>query len=163
MPVSSYRAMLIATAAILFPATAASAQTLDEFAACAGIEADAARLACYDGLGAQLSLSADERRALTIAKAQEEFGLPAERRKDRAERLKIDHTVNAAITALGGGSGGQMIVTLDNGQVWRITSSGRLQQFLKPGMAVTISEGPISGYRLRTDAINGMETVRRID
>lgn len=163
MPVSSYHAALTIAAALLGSATAASAQTLDEFAACAGIEADAARLACYDKLGAQLAMSADERRAQAVAKAEEEFGLPAERRKDRAERLKIDHTVNATVAALGGGSGGQMIVTLDNGQVWRITSSGRLQQFLKPGMPVTISEGPISGYRLRTEAINGMETVRRID
>ncbi|MEZ5743422.1 MAG: hypothetical protein R3D89_06775 [Sphingomonadaceae bacterium] len=140
---------------------AAEAQVPDEYKACVTIDADADRLACYDAATGRARMSDAELEQVARKEAAENFGLPPERQQKYRKRFDFDTEVKSEIASLGS-SGTRQTVTLANGQVWVITSGGRMQQFLKPGMPVSISEGAISGYRLKSDRINGMETVRRI-
>jgi len=145
----------IAGAPIVRAQPAGAAPTLEE---CRAIQDGQARLACYDGLAAApppRPAAQEEPRQ----RQERNFGL-AEERKPRAERAEVDE-LRAKIAAVRPGASGK-VVELDNGQVWRITSSGRLQDWLEEGQTVTISRGTLSGYRLRADKVTGMETVRRV-
>ena len=56
-----------------------------------------------------------------------------------------------------------MVVRLDNGQSWRMTSQNNIYDWVRPGQSVTIRRGVPSGFRLHVEGLQGMETVRRLN
>lgn len=98
-------------AALLLVATGAGANSItNQLKGCASLEKDSERLACYDAL----SRSLDER-------AEENFGREQERIAEEAPdsiKAKVDRIQEAAY--------GKLVITLDNGQVWRQNDSTRV-------------------------------------
>jgi hypothetical protein len=119
-------------------ASAASKSDLaDRLAACAREADDAARLACYDRL------------AKPAAAPELVSAAPASERIDR---------LNATVTAITKRARGELVVTLDNGQLWLQKDSEYVP--LKTGEQITILAGALGSYRLITAAGRAMAVTR---
>jgi len=80
----------------------------------------------------------------TTLSPEERFG----RRKDPQEEKKDQLTeLTASVTALGAKPHGELVITLDNGQVWTEIAPGSKIR-LKPGDSVTIEAGTLGSFIL---------------
>jgi len=166
--------------AIMATAPLAGAQGHD----CAKLDDDAARLACYDAAsgravaaGAAVAVPASGAPAQSAGSGEAapaaaapasptaEFGLTGaailarDPEKAAAEERKPT-AIEATVTALGQQKGGQLVLTLDNGQVW-IQSEAGLNSRVRVGDQVTIRKAAFSSFVLVTPGGVGMK-VRRI-
>ena len=94
-----------------------------------------------------------------IKREREQAGLPRQSDEERAERTAEATIVDFAYTSLN-----DLIVFLDNGQIWRQKVSDRNKIRLRKGKTytVTLSDGAISGYRMRINEIKRLVLVERI-
>ena len=136
---------------------------------------DVQRLACYDQLFPRRLISAPQARtqpatspAVAPASPQQRpapdpaFGLTEAQRNAAAgnsEQSKINESISATVTDLRQTSGGEFILTLDNGQIWRQVD---LESWAPPqkGDRVTIRRGVLGSFMLVT-ANNLATHVRR--
>jgi len=144
--------------AIMATAPLAGAQGHD----CAKLADDVARLACYDAaFGRAVAAPA----AAAPASPAAEFGLTGaailarDPEKAAAEERKPT-AIEATVAALDQQKGGQLVLTLDNGQVW-IQSEAGLNSRVRVGDQVTIRNAAFSSFVLVTPGGVGMK-VRRI-
>jgi len=92
-------------------ATGANADSLSgQLQGCATIAADSERLACYDTLSKTLD-----------GRAEQNFG---QERKRIAE--EAPDSIEATIAGIQEAAYGKLLITLDNGQVWRQNDSARV-------------------------------------
>jgi hypothetical protein len=70
--------------------------------------------------------------------------------KERPKTAEAEQVLHARIAALRQINPDTVLVTLDNGQVWRHEDT-RLGAFLREGDAVTLSKGSLGSYRLTRD------------
>lgn len=143
------------------PAKAAE-RTTDAMLACADESDDAQRLRCFDAVVANMRKAPPP--AATVAAAppaaappaaapqpaaptvtpEQKFGARGEIKPDRHEDLT---ELNATVTALGAKPHGELIVTLDNGQVWaEIAANSRVK--VKVGDTVKIERGALGSFSL---------------
>lgn len=115
-----------------------------ELRSCLGIERNTERLACFDrGVAAILGDGA------AAPSVESSFGLVASApradavRAASAEDLK---SVRGKVVDLKTGNDGSVLVTLDNGQVWRQISGGLL--LLKAGDDVTINRAAMGSFQM---------------
>jgi len=137
------------------PANAAE-RTTAAMLACADESDDAQRLRCFDAVVANLRkappaataaaapAAAAPVAAAPAATAEQKFGARGDIKPDRHEDLS---EINATVTALGAKPHGELIVTLDNGQVWaEIATNSKIK--LKSGDTVKIERGAFGSYTL---------------
>lgn len=161
------RCVIAAAFAVLVSATGlapakAAENTTEALLACADESDDARRLRCFDAVvagsrkapAAPATTAAAAQAALppaatppaaTAATAPEAgFGARGDIKPDRHEELK---ELTATVTALGAKAHGELIVTLDNGQVWaEIAPNSKIK--VKTGETVKIKRGALGSFSL---------------
>ncbi|HKS58359.1 MAG TPA: hypothetical protein VJS12_23885 [Steroidobacteraceae bacterium] len=147
------------------PAKAAE-RTTEAVLACADEADDAQRLRCFDAVVANMrkapppaatvaaappaaaspaapAAAAPQPAAGTVT-AEQKFGARGDIKPDRHEDLS---ELNGTVSALGAKPHGELIVTLDNGQVWaEIATNSRVK--LKVGDTVKIERGALGSFLL---------------
>jgi hypothetical protein len=136
----------------------AADRTTDALLTCANESDDAQRLRCFDAVVANLREApaaqassaaapppaAASQPAASAPTAEQRFGARGDITPDRHDRID---ELTGTVTALGAKPHGELIVTLDNGQVWaEITSGSRVK--LKTGDRVKIERGAMGSYTL---------------
>jgi hypothetical protein len=137
-------ALMIAAAAP--PAFAADDDLAQRIAACAREPDDARRLACFDGAAAPKAVAAPK------VDATATFGvhgseLARSRDDGNPESEAAPKRISAKVTAIEKRARGELVVTLDNGQVWAQKESGAYFP-LKVGDPVAILAGTLGSFRL---------------
>jgi hypothetical protein len=138
----------------------ASEHTSEALFACAGESDDVQRLRCFDAVVANLrkappaaatvaapaaaSPAPAPRPAAPAATPEQKFGARGDIKPERHEDLS---ELSATVTALGTKPHGELIVTLDNGQVWAEIVTGSKVK-LKTGDTVKIERGALGSYSL---------------
>jgi hypothetical protein len=156
--------LLLAMAASLVtagPARAAEPAAKAEFLACATEKDDTRRLACFDA-AVDRAQSAPANPAPAVAAAplsqEEKFGLRGELKQEKAQKvpeLQELEQLQAQVTKVSTKPHGELVVTLENGQVWTEiqTNSGAR---VKAGDRVAIKAGALGSFLLV--APNGRST-----
>jgi hypothetical protein len=143
------------------PARAAVPATTAGFLACAAEKDDARRLACFDAAAAQTQAAAGTTLPAVAAaplSQEEKFGLRGELKQEKAQKvpeLQELEQLQAQVTRVSSKPHGELVVTLENGQVWaeiRPNSGARV----KAGDRVTIKPGALGSFLLV--ASNGRST-----
>jgi len=128
-----------------------------DFLACAGEKEDARRLACFDAavVRAQLPGASRAGNAAPAAVAgplskEEKFGLRGDLKQEKAKvalELAEIQELKARVTQVAVKPHGELVLTLDNGQVWyEIQTSSGIR--VKSGDQVTIKSGALGSYSL---------------
>lgn len=138
-------------------AATAGAQEATGLLSCAAEENDTMRLGCYDREIARLMKD-----GMTIpvvaaridqAALVDEFGMRGEILRKTMEKRQRDNPrlekLDATVIKLSTGTGGRLIVDLDNGQQWEQTQ-GKTVQFLKVGDEVHFTRGTLGSFFLTT-------------
>lgn len=121
--------------------TAASAEEYpDPFAAyakCAAIDADAERLACFDGLRPTMAVAAGdaESQAQLASKRADAFGAEKFAEEDEIEDIEKLSEIHSAVAKIELMEDRRLKVTLENGQVWRQKPDDRIVPAPKEGVA----------------------------
>lgn len=156
--------LVIAMAAALVtagPARAAAPATTADFLACAAEKDDARRLACFDA-AVDRTRTAPANSAPAVVAAplsqEEKFGLRGELKQEKAQKvpeLQELEQLQAQVTKVSTKPHGELVVTLENGQVWTEiqTNSGAR---VKAGDRVAIKAGALGSFLLV--APNGRST-----
>ncbi|HEY0683964.1 MAG TPA: hypothetical protein VGD45_16650 [Steroidobacter sp.] len=151
--------IVLATAMVVTLQAANAAERLDaeRVVACADERDDARRLACYDD-----AVAAAKRSGAPVSPApapamnsKNEFGVTgsavARQRSDEQQEQTRDkeaiESLTAVVTAVWSKPHGELVITLDNGQVW---AQKRKERYFaaKPGDKVTIDAGMLGSYRM---------------
>ena len=161
------RVSLISIAALAVPLQTQAdepASTQDVYA-CAALETDADRLACYDTAVGRLKAAEDAGEVATVTRAEVEqvkrdsfgFSIPSLPKlalpklggsDDDGEINEIQQAVVSART----NSYKKVIITLDNGQVWEQTDGTRI--FIskkKPPQTATIKSAAMGSFKMKLD------------
>jgi len=143
------RAVAAAFALTLLAGTAVAQEGVGSHA-CASVVEDSARLACYDAAFGRPAAGAAPAR-VPVAKAREEFGLTeAEKRaRDPAKAEAHPESITGRVASVGRRPGGELLVTLSDGQVWTQVEAGT-NVFLKEGDEITIRKAALGSYLLVT-------------
>jgi hypothetical protein len=162
--------VLLSLAAWSFAASAGSDEAARQ---CAGVSDDRARLACYDGIfskpaaadrdsapavpasgaaRAETAVSSTPAAATAAAASspQDDFGLSdtAKRARDpeKAKEL-IPQSMSEKVASVGRRPTGELVVTLDNGQVWVQIETTTMAR-ISAGDTVTIRKAALGSYQL---------------
>ncbi len=143
--------------AAAYPARASAAAA--DFLACAGEKDDARRLACFDAavIRARNPASSPAGNAAPAATAapvavplskEEKFGLRGDLKQEKAKvapELAEIQELRAQVTKVAVKPHGELVLTLDNGQVWyEIQTSSGIR--VKAGDQVVIKAGALGSY-----------------
>lgn len=119
-------------------ASGASAQSLNEqLRECAALDADAERLGCYDAISEDLA-----------QRVEESFGQEDELAAEIVEEAPDSLTVSVAEIAQGPAPDFKIIITLENGQIWRQTDVNRV--YWEQGEQVEITRGLFGSFFMRS-------------
>lgn len=150
----------LAFAAVAAPVTSTGAQALPaSVRACASEKDEARRLSCYDREMARLENAGDTAEAAPVhgapAAPEDKFGYRGQVARgelDRqvAEEAAVDR-LDATITAISSRPHGELVLTLDNGQVWEQKSADSRTR-LKVGDKVAIKKASFGSFMLVTSA-----------
>lgn len=138
--------------------------------ACASVESDSERLACFDQAAAELRADEEEGAVAVVTSeqletaAEESFGRPggadlaavaprvAAASEKRAKSItEAPDELMMTIVKIEEQRDGKIWVTMENGQVWRQTTGGRAQYRGNGPWQAEVTEGAIGGYRLKID------------
>lgn len=154
---------LVLAHGLLSPGTAWAAGPNAAFMACATEKDDAQRLACFDAAVVRVkSQPAQPAEAAAVAAApvltkEEKFGLRGDLKQEKAKQapeLAELESLTGKVTKLATKPYGELIVTLDNGQVWyEIKANSGIR--VKVGDEVTVKSGALGSYTL---VANGRST-----
>ncbi|MEQ1440715.1 hypothetical protein AAG565_15290 [Fontimonas sp. SYSU GA230001] len=143
------RLLLALVALTALPATGA------DLAACAAIDADAARLACYDALAGRAESPAEA----PAAAADARFG--AEQLASQPSADKGPDLIESTLTGTFKGWDRNTVFTLANGQAWRCIDC-RPVYFVRENPQVTITRNFLGSYWLKVEDLNLQARVRRV-
>ena len=177
------RLCLIATGILLMSVNAqANTQLVDQLSVCATKSNNAERLSCYDQLAANVKPVAmpqatptqvevteiaqapvvtkiTQASPITTTKVEpelrvEDFGLHKRVIEDEVDRLYfIASEVNK-------GPFNKLIITFDNGQIWKQTSAERFK--VKKGAKLFIEKGALNSFLMGSDDRNATTRVKRL-
>lgn len=123
---------------LMFFAFGASAQSLTEqLRSCSELESDGERLSCYDELSAGL-----------IQRVEDSFGQEEELAAEIVEEAPDSLTVVVSEIAQGPAPDFKIIVTLENGQIWRQTDVNRV--YWEQGELVEITRGLFGSFFMKS-------------
>lgn len=149
--------LLFATLVTIPVAVAAQEAPSSAILECRAIGSDEDRLRCYDkALDDQYGVD-EELQEQRAEYRRQRFGLPVDSSGFEITELEasiagVDSDMRTGVTT----------IALDNGQHWRLTSTGGLRVMMRPGMQVVISESGTGGYRLRVPDKTGYKGVVRV-
>jgi hypothetical protein len=154
----------LALAAVLLatgPALAATDAVPPALRACASVQRNSERLACYDHAIEQLS-SDPAGAGTTKRSAEATFGAAAARSNESASTIERKElaSLSAHVTALSRDSSGALVIDLDNGQQWRQTG-GSSSALLEVGHEITITRAALNSFRMSTPSGRALK-VRRV-
>lgn len=142
----------------LYPATAKAAAPAD-FLACAAERDDARRLACFDAAVTQAKAQPAASQATPpppaaaapiLLSKEEKFGLRGDLKEEKAKQapeLAELKELQAKVTKVANKPYGELVLTLDNGQVWyEIQANTGVR--VKVGDAVVIKAGALNSFIL---------------
>ncbi|QZH75965.1 MAG: hypothetical protein JY451_05145 [Erythrobacter sp.] len=150
---------LLALPLLLLFAAPAAAQD-DPYAACAAMESDAERLACFDATYARQSVVIAERAEQAAEQREEVFGFRAS--DENIERDATDNSVTATVTEILQGARRSQVVLFDNGQLWREIDGSTLRNRVRVGWVGTISRHWSGAYEIRFEEGSGYLRVERM-
>jgi hypothetical protein len=148
---------VVSAAVIAFSCSAAAEGANEALLTCANEKDDARRLRCFDAVVADLrrapaapaaSVAATPSApavapAATISR-EEKFGARGDLDKEKREELK---EITGKVTELGARPHGELVITLDNGQVWaERTANSKVK--VKVGDTVKIESGALGSFTL---------------
>jgi hypothetical protein len=141
--------ILIAALLLAGSALAADDELAQRIAACTHEHDDARRLACFDRAAAP---KAPTQAAAPQVDASQTFGvqgseLARNRDDDKPQVDSSPKRINATVTAIDKRAHGELVVTLDNGQVWA-QKEARGYFPLKVGDPIAILAGTLGSFRL---------------
>ena len=143
-------AAAITAALLACPALAADDAAL---AQCAAVSVDAARLACYDALAGRPAAATP---GAAPVPSEADFGKPP---APRVEPDSIRARIVGATKELKPG----VILKLDNGQVWKVsTETGSSYRGIPDDAEVVITKGWLGSYWMEVVAIKRQVKVRRV-
>ena len=159
----SIRAAMLLAVMVMQSAPAADTELSERIAACAREHDDARRLACFDRAAAPKADAAK----VSAAKVDtsQEFGVEGSelaRNRDAADTHQESAAakrMTAKVSALEKRPRGELVFTLDNGQVWAQKEVGAYLP-VKVGDSVTILAGSLGSFRLVLD--NRVTPVTRV-
>ncbi len=164
-------AILPAMASCLFltaPVYAQSPEILDPFKECSAITGNDARLKCYDNATQNIEKFLEEMKAKAQERKRQGFGFSG-RQIDDTGAIGINdavlekvNSVSASISNVVKGPLNVNTLYLDNGQVWRTTTSGNFKGRFRESMKVDIKRGAVSGYKLTIEGRSGFKGVERV-
>ncbi len=123
----------------------------ESWESCRSIDADQARLACYDQYAQTLS---SQQAKPTVEDQKAAFGLPKTSPADDIE------AITAQITNIEKFSHGSRLIYLQNDQVWRQVGNSS-QPKLRTGDMITIKRGALSSFVLKKVGSNRSMRVKR--
>ncbi|MBV7316845.1 type VI secretion protein [Shewanella sp. NIFS-20-20] len=161
--------LIMAAISTLMLTTPAYANIHQQLSQCAAIHDKLERLICFDELAANVdpaialapatpavtASAAPAAPAATAASRTEEFGKPAKVAADGIDKLYF------TVAKVSEAPRGEVIVTFDNGQVWRQVDSRRYK--ITVDEQVFIERGALGSFLLGKDSRNGTIRVTRID
>ncbi len=137
----------------------------ERIAACANIESLVARVGCYDDLARGLLRGRDNNTAQTPEHEDEAlFGRDeTESRAQLQEKLGIKaiDAIEATVARIERTPYGKLMLSLDNGQVWRQIDSARLP--LDKGEMISIQRAGLGSFLLEKSSGSRTIRVKRID
>lgn len=164
------RAYLLASAMLLtaIPAAADDIASTDAVYACASLNDDMARLACYDDAVGRLKAAEEAGEVTTVSKAEVEevqreafgFSLPslpklAMPRFGSDGDKEDDGTINSVTTGVASIKTSKingLTVTLDNGQVWQQTDTRRVSYSKRKGVEeAEVKKGSFGSFMMKLD------------
>ena len=160
--------LVLATASGAAIAADKSERTLDAFRQCGTIPDTGNRLACFDNALASIEQRIVADKKEERQRKQAEYGL---RERDvHASDEPANADPNEAVAGVSSTiaevyvqqATSRFVFVLENGQIWKQTQLSSFKGTPKPGMAVTISDGAIGGYRLKIEGKSGIIGVQRI-
>jgi hypothetical protein len=155
-------AVLLSGTGLAFAPARAAQNTSDALVACAGETDDARRLHCFDAVVADLPRAPPAPAAAVAAtpsapqpaappptpassvSREEKFGARGDLDPEKREELK---EISGKVTEVGTRPHGEIVVTLDNGQVWAERSASRKIK-VKVGDTVRIESGALGSFLL---------------
>jgi hypothetical protein len=147
-----------ALAALIGAPVFASESTLDAAHVCGRIEAEAARLECYDWLFRNPP-------AVAPASREAEFGLTEQERRER-ERASgaapVPEEIASTVLRVIVKRPDPPVLQLENGQEWRLLESSDFAPF-RAGDHITIRRGAIGSYLASAKERPGAWRVRRVE
>lgn len=159
------RFILGAAAMIAVAAVGASERVdVDGAIACAKERDDARRLACYDKAvaGVEAPVTETPSAPAAVVAPEQEFGVEggavARQRRSEQERQSVKtevQSITAAVTEVTSRPHGELVLSLDNGQIW-VQKSPEPRFPIKPGDRVKINAGMLGSFRL----INGKRSTQ---
>lgn len=159
--------LFISSASVLAAWSGAHAQSLPaSVAACASESDDRRRLSCYDREIAQLvgSERAESSRAQDVpTPAADEFGYRGKVAREELDRKAAQEDMNermdATITEVSSRPRGELVITLDNGQIWeQKTANSKIK--LEAGDEIEIKKGAFGSFMLVTPSGRGTRVSR---
>ena len=125
---------------------------------CAGIGDDRSRLACYDAIFRKPAASAASTAvppaagtASAPANPETDFGLTEAAKRARDPQQEMLESITGTVAAVGRRPTGELIVTLENGQVWtQVTVDQRAR--VAAGDTVTIRKAALGSHLLETQS-----------
>ena len=141
--------VLAAVLTVSGPAFAADDDLARRIAACTHEQDDVRRLACFDRAAAPKAVS---QAAAPKVDPTQTFGvqgseLARNRDDDKSQSESSPKRITATVTAIDKRAHGELVVTLDNGQVWAQKEVGAYFP-LKVGDPVAILAGTLGSFRL---------------
>jgi hypothetical protein len=136
-------AVLLTGTGLAFSLARAAQSTSDALVACAKETDDTRRLRCFDAVVADLRPAPLPTPAPSVSR-EEKFGARGDLDPERREGLK---EITAKVTEVGARPHGEIVVTLDNGQVWaERAASSKIK--VKVGDMVKIESGALGSFVL---------------
>jgi hypothetical protein len=170
--------LLVISATVLAGTSAFGQAALPKsISACAAIDDDAKRLACYDAavstVDAQVAKATEARKIAAVARAKAEaekaesdrlvalaaadkakvdnFGVATVAKEDRPASVTTKselESLEAAVTSVFYTADKKLILALDNGQIWRQTDSSS-SPLVRAGDKVEVKKGILGGFRMK--------------
>jgi hypothetical protein len=130
--------------------------------ACATLQKDSERLACYDRLAARVSSGTSANGAANASSPQDLFGLSGRTSDAVSPRAQTERKSLEAITAkvirVQSSAQGGVVLELDNGQTWR--QAGTEDLLARAGDTVKITRAALGSFWLVTPANRGARVKR---
>lgn len=145
------------------------APALRKLTDCRQVADNAARLACYDAVAAEIDSAqaagdivvVDRDQARAVRKQAFGFSLPSLSLFDREGKSEPLEAVTLKVESAARGGDGKWVLRLEGGQIWRQIDTTELSRLPKAGATVTIRSAMLGSYKLTVSGSNVAIRVRR--